>query len=341
MSTVHDETLEVVPYSKSPAHLETNVMLGWKYRALQGCRLSTLWIIPDFKLWRLQSKSSPVQWTSVSGVGGVFIEWTSVSSDYKLMKRGSASVVCAHPNIPQRTQRNHGSHGNVSTTHDLLSPPTTLPIIIGLAWLIIPQPWSWTVFNMTFNSWRLYIALCTLPSLMAGIFISFYDESPKFLMSRGNSEEALQVLRKIYAVNTGRHPDTYPVKVITFEKSQVAQKPTSPPTSTTPSKQIVDLIKSGCKQATPLFKAPHLTSAALVFSIQFGSLLSMNTIRLWMPQLFFIMEDFSKLQATSVDDYSLDSFSICEMLAYTDNIAAVAAANRSLSALSGNDACTV
>nr|CAD7430389.1 unnamed protein product [Timema monikensis] len=36
-----DETLEVVPYSKSPARLETSVMLGWIYRALQGCRLAT------------------------------------------------------------------------------------------------------------------------------------------------------------------------------------------------------------------------------------------------------------------------------------------------------------
>nr|CAD7204640.1 unnamed protein product [Timema douglasi] len=214
-------------------------------------------------------------------------------------------------------------------------------LLTRLAWLIIPQAWSWTVFNMTFNSWRLYVALCTLPSLMAGILISFYDESPKFLLSRGHSEEALHVLRKIYAVNTGRHPDTYPVKAITFEKSQVSQKPTPPPTNTTLAKQIVDLIVSGCKQATPLFKAPHLTSAALVFSIQFGSLLSMNTIRLWMPQLFFIMEDFSKLQAASVDDHSLNSYSICEMLAYTDNIAAVAAANRSLSALSRADTCTV
>nr|CAD7263752.1 unnamed protein product [Timema shepardi] len=36
-----DETSEVVPYSKSPARLEASVILGWSYRALQGCRLAT------------------------------------------------------------------------------------------------------------------------------------------------------------------------------------------------------------------------------------------------------------------------------------------------------------
>nr|CAD7453728.1 unnamed protein product [Timema tahoe] len=38
---VTDETSEVVPYSKSTARLETSVMLGWSYRALQRCRLAT------------------------------------------------------------------------------------------------------------------------------------------------------------------------------------------------------------------------------------------------------------------------------------------------------------
>nr|CAD7458186.1 unnamed protein product [Timema tahoe] len=37
-----DETLEVVPYSKSPTRLETRVMLGYRYRTLQGCRLATV-----------------------------------------------------------------------------------------------------------------------------------------------------------------------------------------------------------------------------------------------------------------------------------------------------------
>nr|CAD7198969.1 unnamed protein product [Timema douglasi] len=37
-----DEMSEVVPYSKSPARLETSVMLGWSYRELQGCRLATV-----------------------------------------------------------------------------------------------------------------------------------------------------------------------------------------------------------------------------------------------------------------------------------------------------------
>nr|CAD7198211.1 unnamed protein product [Timema douglasi] len=39
--TTEEETSEVVPYSKSPARLETTVMLGWISRPFQECRLAT------------------------------------------------------------------------------------------------------------------------------------------------------------------------------------------------------------------------------------------------------------------------------------------------------------
>nr|CAD7444552.1 unnamed protein product [Timema bartmani] len=39
---------EVVPYSESPARLETSVMLGWSYRALQGCRLATTYLMTTY-----------------------------------------------------------------------------------------------------------------------------------------------------------------------------------------------------------------------------------------------------------------------------------------------------
>lgn len=82
-----------------------------------------------------------------------------------------------------------------------------------MAWLIIPHNWSLNLFNGSFvyNSWRLYMSFCGLPIIIGAVCFFFFPESPKFLMSQGRNDEALEVFRKIYAVNSGQSPDSYPV----------------------------------------------------------------------------------------------------------------------------------
>jgi len=41
-----------------------------------------------------------------------------------------------------------------------------------------------------------------------------FNESPKFLMSCGKRDEALSVFRRIYSINTGKPPESYPVSVL-------------------------------------------------------------------------------------------------------------------------------
>lgn len=54
----------------------------------------------------------------------------------------------------------------------------------GVAWLVIPRTslnahWGW----LDFQSWRLFVVLCSVPSLSSAlIFRLFMPESPKFLM---------------------------------------------------------------------------------------------------------------------------------------------------------------
>lgn len=50
--------------------------------------------------------------------------------------------------------------------------------------------------------------------LMTGVAFVFLPESPKFLMSRGRNEEAMQVFRKIFEMNTGNRGEDYPVTMI-------------------------------------------------------------------------------------------------------------------------------
>lgn len=48
-------------------------------------------------------------------------------------------------------------------------------------------------------------------SLMLGFWLFFFPESPKFLIECGETDEALEVLKDIFQVNTGNDRALYPV----------------------------------------------------------------------------------------------------------------------------------
>jgi VNT family MFS transporter (synaptic vesicle glycoprotein 2) len=94
--------------------------------------------------------------------------------------------------------------------------PNIVPLSLGLAWLIIPQDWtvelSW--LPVIFSSWRVFVVLNAIPSIVTTAILFILPESPKFLFSRGKEQEALDVLRHVFAVNTGRDTQEYPVRFL-------------------------------------------------------------------------------------------------------------------------------
>lgn len=57
----------------------------------------------------------------------------------------------------------------------------------------------------------MFLAISALPSFLGAIGHTTLPESPKFLMSCGRNHEALEVLQKVYQINTGNPRDQYPV----------------------------------------------------------------------------------------------------------------------------------
>lgn len=72
-----------------------------------------------------------------------------------------------------------------------------------LAWLIIPMEFSFMIFGLNFNSWRLYLICSSSINVLNFVVMSLLPESPKFLHSMGRKEEMMAVLRYMYATNTG------------------------------------------------------------------------------------------------------------------------------------------
>ncbi|XP_043479354.1 synaptic vesicle glycoprotein 2B-like [Leptopilina heterotoma] len=182
-----------------------------------------------------------------------------------------------------------------------------LPLI---AWLIIPLNLTYKADSFDFKSWNLFVALCALPSLMLGLWLFAFPESPKFLLECGETEAALNVFKWIYAQNTGNDPDTYPVK-------SLQEKPTSKDKSTRALKlhkrkdlkvltsEVWDLTKSLCKP-------PYLRNTLLACGIQFGLTSSYYTLMVWFPELFTRFEDFEL-------EHPGQSTSVCIVSSLTGN----------------------
>ncbi|CAG2053466.1 unnamed protein product, partial [Timema podura] len=141
-------------------------------------------------------------------------------------------------------------------------------LVAGLAWLVIPQPWSFQLAWFTFNSWRVFVFLCAVPSILTCLFLFFFlPESPKYYLVKGREEEALTILGWMYSLNNNTSPEDYPIKSI---KMELPPEELERLKALSESPTLLTVVKSVWYQTAPLFCRPHLGATLLVCFTQFG-----------------------------------------------------------------------
>ncbi|KOC59533.1 Synaptic vesicle glycoprotein 2B, partial [Habropoda laboriosa] len=165
-------------------------------------------------------------------------------------------------------------------------------ILPGLAWIIIPLPISLQFNGMLYNSWRIFLAIIGIPTLMVTLVATAYPESPKFLVSQGKTEEALAILRKIYALNTGHHEDEYPVKILLPDDTMNSHNDKA---SFAASGVLTELLKNIWQQMRCLGSPPLLKYALLCCCIYFANMFGYYGFGLWLPELFNRFENYHNL----------------------------------------------
>ncbi|KAH8420479.1 hypothetical protein KR009_010804, partial [Drosophila setifemur] len=219
----------------------------------------------------------------------------------------------------------------------------TLP---GLAMLILPQKWDIRIWTLTLTSWQVFVAISALPSLLSFVLFFFFPESPKFLMSKGRNQEAMDAFKFMYHLNTRKPKDSFPVSPSLDDFQQPKKL-----IATTSQKQIKILANevisvparkhkegklpienseaqdpeqagskpakksSGFTQLRPLFTKPYLGLSLWVYLLNFCVLLGQNTMRLWLPQLFASINEFEN----EAKGDEAGAMSICSILEYSVN----------------------
>lgn len=133
---------------------------------------------------------------------------------------------------------------------------------------------------MEIDSWRVFLAICSLPEFLACIALLAFPESPRFLILKGRHDEALGVFKKIYSLNTGKEPDTYPViirssiifRVVAFIPNVRQIKALEDEYSVTSSgERLRDKLHTCWKRIEPLFLPPNVFKLVLISMIQLGA----------------------------------------------------------------------
>ncbi|KAJ8718794.1 hypothetical protein PYW07_016350 [Mythimna separata] len=169
---------------------------------------------------------------------------------------------------------------------------------------VLPLKFAYYIpfLDIYFNSWRVLDLIFAVPCALSAIGCYLANESPKYLVSAGRDEDALEVLKTMYVMNTGKSADGYKVDALELDEDQ----------SSSLNKGFWGSIAA---QIVPIIKPPLLKRTILISFLFVISYITMNAFFVWQP---FIINAFM----TSVVGGERH-LTICQMIRLSANSTAV------------------
>ncbi|CAF4817721.1 unnamed protein product [Pieris macdunnoughi] len=163
-------------------------------------------------------------------------------------------------------------------------------VSFGLAYFILPLsiamfiPW----LEITFRSWRLYTLVMSIPLGIGALMMLFLEESPKFLIDKGENDKAMEVLTNIFVTNGGNRDDFVikPLNVKPYNDSSFC----------------VEFVR----HASPLFKPPLLWRSLQLFYLLSLACAISNVSIMWLPTMLDMV--FKSISSGSSDIRFCDGF---------------------------------
>ncbi|KAJ2949542.1 hypothetical protein O0L34_g15462 [Tuta absoluta] len=166
--------------------------------------------------------------------------------------------------------------------------------VAGLAWVIIPSEIGGTTNGFTYNSWRIFLLVMSLPSFIVAALLFLLPESPKFLISTGRHEDAMEVFRGIYMMNTGKSKEEYPVKQLLIEEPMHTKPEKIQIEPAEPKSKLKRMMSDIIEHSKQLFVPPILKFTMISITINFTFHIGYYGLMMWFPEMFNRFDEWSR-----------------------------------------------
>ncbi|XP_063547966.1 synaptic vesicle glycoprotein 2A-like [Cydia strobilella] len=126
---------------------------------------------------------------------------------------------------------------------------------------------SW--LSLDYRPWRLLMQIISVPGIIGCLGMLVLLESPKFLLSKNQEQEAVEVLRSMHAWNTAGK--TFPVDVVYMEECLQVE--------------ASSFFRRMWQQTAPLFKPPLLKNNLKLYYILLCAYMTSTGYTMWVPTM--------------------------------------------------------
>ncbi|XP_043224835.1 synaptic vesicle glycoprotein 2C-like isoform X2 [Amphibalanus amphitrite] len=154
------------------------------------------------------------------------------------------------------------------------------------AWLIIPRTGVMVVIEERahFSSWRVFLLVCNLPSLLALLGLTFMPESPRFLLEVGREIEAMRVYQRIYKWNHSDPSAQYSLTELELPKQRTAYRDSAPPPNTAILSRLLSLADRFWAGVSQLFLPSHSSTTVVLLFVWFMAAFGYYGLSIWFPE---------------------------------------------------------
>ncbi|XP_067140746.1 synaptic vesicle glycoprotein 2C-like isoform X1 [Centruroides vittatus] len=162
-----------------------------------------------------------------------------------------------------------------------------------MAWGIVPKT-GLTLMNsrrLHFGSWRVFLLICSVPSVVSLIGMVFLPESPRYLLEAGRDVEAMYVYQKIFKMNHINKPGaeyqcaSLPIQLSEMELPARRQSGSiMGPSNRGLINELCAALESFWTSFVRIFLPPHTTLTVVLLVVWSTTSFGFYGLQMWFPE---------------------------------------------------------